>query len=356
MRIESLTFFRFIAASIVVIFHYGRGTALAELAPKFLTAGPEMVSFFFVLSGFVLMIAYWKREFDTKEFLRARVVRIVPIYYLALLAVLFLESGDFGKRAILLNSLFLQSWFPPYPLSINIPAWALSVEMFFYVSFPIVFWMLKSNSIQPLKLLGAAFSFWLVTQVILISLYNSSFYQPFPSVSHDLIFYFPLSHFSTFLIGVAGGYFYVHRSKDAPKNNAFLIFSFLVICVVTYYAISNRNALVRLSGVRVPFAAGSFAPLFLLFILFSSYAQKTPLLGWLSNRFFVLLGSASYAIYIFQLPFKQFMDVYIFPTLSLSNDDISFYIYFAALILFSILVFLLFEKPVQRLYRAAFHR
>ena len=124
MRIESLTFFRFIAASIVVIFHYGRGTALADLAPGFLTAGPEMVSFFFVLSGFVLMIAYWNRELDTKKFLRARLARIVPIYYLALIAVLFLESADFEMRAVLLNVSFLQSWFPPYPLTINIPAWA----------------------------------------------------------------------------------------------------------------------------------------------------------------------------------------------------------------------------------------
>jgi peptidoglycan/LPS O-acetylase OafA/YrhL len=349
MRIESLTFFRFIAAAIVVIFHYGRGTALAKLAPGFLTAGPEMVSFFFVLSGFVLMIAYWDRDLDTKKFLRARFARIVPIYYLALIAVLFLEGADFEKRAILLNVSFLQSWFPPYPLSINIPAWALSVELFFYVSFPIVIRMLKTTSLHPLKLLGAAFSFWLFTQVILINLYNSSFYQPFPSISHDLIFYFPLSHLSAFLFGIAGGYFYLRGTKKVFNNTWILTFGFLAICVAVFYTISNRNVFIRLFDAKIPFAAGSFAPLFILLILFAAYAQKTTLLGWLSNRLFGLLGSASYIIYIFQLPFKQFMDVYVFPDLNLSNNDASFYIYFIALVLFSVLVFHLVEKPVQQL-------
>lgn len=127
------------------------------------------------------------------------------------------------------------------------------------------------------------------------------------------------------------------------------MFVFLATCVAIFYAISNEGALVRLFGTHIPFAAGFFAPLFTLLILIATYAQKTLLLRWLGNRFFALLGNASYAIYIFQLPFKQFMDVYIFPALELSNDEFSFYIYFVALILFSVLVFLLLEKPVQQL-------
>ena len=346
MRIESLTFFRFIAASIVVIFHYGRETSLANIAPNFLTAGPEMVSFFFVLSGFVLMIAYWDRELDTKKYLRARIARIVPTYYLALITILFLEPIVFEKRALILNVLLLQSWFPPYPLSMNIPSWALSIEIFFYFSFPIVFWALKLKPVHPLKLLGAVFSFWLFTQLILINLFNSSFYQPFPSISHDLIFYFPLSYLSSFLIGVAGGYYYLNRDKQSIYNNWLLTAGFLVTCVVIFYAISNRDSLVGLFGMKIPSAAGSFAPLFILLLLSASYAQKTLLLRWLSNRFFILLGHASYAIYIFQLPFKQFMNVYVFRAFNLPNE-FSFYIYFIALILFSVLIFLLFEKPVK---------
>ena len=348
VRIESLTFFRFIAASIVVIFHYGRGTALAGIAPKFLTAGPEMVSFFFVLSGFVLMVAYWDREFDTKKYLRARIARIVPTYYLALGATLLLADTILGTRAIALSALFLQSWVPPYPLSLNTPAWSLSIEMFFYATFPAVMWILKSKPIQPLKLFAGAFLFWLLTQAILTYLLNSSFYQPYPSTSHDLIYYFPLSHLSTFVLGVAGGYYYLKAGRETIGPNWFLISGFLGTCVVIFSAISSKGAIAKWFGMRIPFASGSFAPLFLLLILFATFSQKTLLQRWLSNRFFILLGNASYAIYIFQLPFHDFMDVYIFPRLNLAGEP-SFYVYFLALTIFSILVYFYFEKPVKRL-------
>lgn len=57
MRVESLTFFRFIAAFIVVIFHFGTGTWFTKIFGRFVTAGPQMVSFFFVLSGFIMLLS-----------------------------------------------------------------------------------------------------------------------------------------------------------------------------------------------------------------------------------------------------------------------------------------------------------
>jgi len=57
-RIQALTFIRFFAAFVVVVFHYGRESRLAQLSFPLMECGPEMVTFFFVLSGFVLMVAY----------------------------------------------------------------------------------------------------------------------------------------------------------------------------------------------------------------------------------------------------------------------------------------------------------
>jgi peptidoglycan/LPS O-acetylase OafA/YrhL len=58
MRIEALTFFRFLAASTVVIFHFGIPTFGAN---NFTVSGPKMVTFLFVLSGFVMGLAYLKK-------------------------------------------------------------------------------------------------------------------------------------------------------------------------------------------------------------------------------------------------------------------------------------------------------
>ncbi|MBT3880231.1 MAG: hypothetical protein HON76_21990 [Candidatus Scalindua sp.] len=59
MRVEILTFFRFIAAVIVVIFHFGRdATGFSGV----LIAGPQMVTFFLVLSGFVMTLSYLNKK------------------------------------------------------------------------------------------------------------------------------------------------------------------------------------------------------------------------------------------------------------------------------------------------------
>ena len=77
-RIESLTFLRFVAAFIVVVFHFGRSTGLAQIARPAIISGPQMVTFFFVLSGFVLMVAYYPRNVTSATFYLARFARIAP--------------------------------------------------------------------------------------------------------------------------------------------------------------------------------------------------------------------------------------------------------------------------------------
>lgn len=48
MKIEELTFFRFIAASVVVVFHFGRdATGFSGI----LVSGPQMVTFFLFCPG-----------------------------------------------------------------------------------------------------------------------------------------------------------------------------------------------------------------------------------------------------------------------------------------------------------------
>lgn len=348
MKFDSLTFFRFIAATIVVIFHFGRETVLVRSAPELLIVAPHMVPFFFVLSGFVLTFVYWDREPDTKKYLRARIVRIFPTYYLALGAALLLETVPYGNQAVLLNALLLHAWFPPYPMSINGPSWTLSVEIVFYLAFPFLLWILHAKPIKPRNLLGIAFIYWFFTQLVLTNLLNTSFYKPYPSISHDLIYYFPPSHFSTFFLGMAGGYFYLHTDKKSLPRNWILTLAFLATCIFIYYAIYYGGILTRLIGMQIPFLDGTYAPLFLIMVLLVAFSQGSRLQTALGNRFFALLGNASYGFYIFQRPFHQLLDTYLFPSLNLS-DELSFYVYFTSLTLFSILIVIAFERPVRKL-------
>jgi len=133
MRVESLNIFRFIAAIIIINFHF------THLYPGFLTSGPEMVTFFFVLSGVVLILAYYDKEnFSSKNFFIRRIIKLYPSYLVALAMVIAWYSTiplDISIEKSLLNLLALQAWFPSHPLDLNFPAWAISVEVFFICHF-----------------------------------------------------------------------------------------------------------------------------------------------------------------------------------------------------------------------------
>jgi peptidoglycan/LPS O-acetylase OafA/YrhL len=144
MRIEQLTFTRFIAALLIVIFHYGLDILPFNLNRQMFSGANVGVSYFFVLSGFVMIIAYHKKQrISAFEYLRNRFARIYPLYMLALL--LFLAYRMVGTNVpirideVVLSSFMIQSWIPGKALLLNFPGWTLSVELFFYVSVPLLF-------------------------------------------------------------------------------------------------------------------------------------------------------------------------------------------------------------------------
>ena len=109
--------------------------------------GQAGVDLFFVVSGFV--IAYSAERFYTTpsgwiEFIRRRLVRVVPLYWLVTAAVLghavwthpSLESAGFSAGQVAASFVFFP-W--PAPTGAMLPVvplgWSLNFEMFFYVLF-----------------------------------------------------------------------------------------------------------------------------------------------------------------------------------------------------------------------------
>lgn len=111
------------------------------------------LSAFFVLSGFVLAYnhgpAMAAGELPFGRFALARLARLYPVYLLTLglaagLALLKHGPGSFGGPGHLLAFASLtQTWFlvPSWPQIFPL-AWAVSVEVFFYLAFPATAWLL----------------------------------------------------------------------------------------------------------------------------------------------------------------------------------------------------------------------
>ncbi|MEW2620835.1 acyltransferase [Streptomyces sp. NPDC048106] len=147
-KLPSLTGLRFIAAALVFFFHSSlifismnpfadRGVA-DGYRWLFSKAGWMGVSFFFVLSGFVL--TWSARPGDTVTgFWRRRLLKIFPNHVATwALAMLLFAGAATPVRVWLPNLLLVHSWFPDpaVHLSLNAPAWSLCSELLFYLLFP----------------------------------------------------------------------------------------------------------------------------------------------------------------------------------------------------------------------------
>src|SRR6266481_3833483 len=91
MKIEQITFTRFLAAIAIVIFHFGRGIFPfnSEMISFLFAKAGVGVSYFFILSGFVMIIAYGKKsKISPLAYYKNRFARIYPVYLIAILLLL----------------------------------------------------------------------------------------------------------------------------------------------------------------------------------------------------------------------------------------------------------------------------
>ncbi len=355
-RIKSLDFLRFFAALIVIMFHYGENTQLAQSASPLITAGPQILSIFFVLTGFVLMVAYFHKEnISISNFYMTRFARIAPVYWIALALIIHwtysATSTMNGWRAALLNVTFLQAWFPPYPLSLNYPSWALSVEVFFYLIFPFILWAIKKSNISWKNLAILALLIYFITQTILNTFLRSGFYTGFPSVSHDLMFYFPLVHFCSFFLGISGGYIYVRNMDRFNQHGIIPPLLFILSLLLNFYLLQFPESLPRIAGVPLVFGASFYSLPLLLLILSLAYSSNI-ITRALSLPILVFLGEISYSLYIFQLPFHIYYTGHISNYLTVNlgmSQDVDFYVFLFLLILVAIISYYLIEKTAKKI-------
>jgi peptidoglycan/LPS O-acetylase OafA/YrhL len=142
-----LTGLRFFAAALVVVHHtvsnnvFSNGLLDLPVLAPLATLGFTGVTFFFVLSGFVLSWSH-RTGAPRGRFYGRRVARVYPLHVftwvIALTIALLTTAESWGPA--LLNLVLLQSWSfdPDVVFSVNSVSWSLSCEAFFYAFFPFV--------------------------------------------------------------------------------------------------------------------------------------------------------------------------------------------------------------------------
>lgn len=340
MRIEQLTFTRFVAAISIVIFHYGQNSILfnnqyVSFVFKQANVG---VSYFFILSGFVMIVAYQnENKINFAEFIKNRLARIYPVYILAIFIILGIKIfSDINFKDLLLNILMIQSWVPGKALTINNPGWSLSVELFFYSIFPFlvnkVYRKQKLNNITIWIVL-----FWIISQILFQLITRNSIKVPYYEIKDVL--YNPIMHLNEFLVGNLTGLFFI-RKLGSKQNNYTPV---IVLIIVTLLVLLKFP-------IGLNFHNGFLCLLFVPLILLISLSNDKITKAFTTSNF-VFLGEISFGIYILQAPvwtiFSDYRLEKYFSIHKESDSTISFLIRLIILIICSSLSYRYFEKPLR---------
>lgn len=356
-RLDQLNFLRFVAALFIVLFHYGRGAPPFSLprVKQIALMGPAVVSFFFVLSGFILAYVYAPNKegkIPWLNFMLKRLTRIYPLYVVAILAIIPFRWGDtpHTMTGLLLDLTFLQTWVPPYPLALNGPAWAMSVIFAFYVCFPLLYpWMLKRGTRFSVWFAGG---FWLLSQIVSLVLYNFWYEGP-NTFSHDFLNYNPLFHLNAFLIGMAASMVFKERQNTDSGGKKYRTSQLVIPVLLFLGAALYRNELQKLVPFNILYSNGLLAPIY-LWIIYGVARDSGRLSDLLSRKVLLQLGAISFSVYLLQSPMVQ---VYgrafqervenIMPWM----HEYHFYLYLLILIAAAFLVQRLYELPMQKFLR-----
>jgi len=346
-KIHALTSLRFFAALLVVLYHtiWFEFTSLthSSLLGRFFDLGLTAVSFFYLLSGYILAVVYLRsnQSLHTSAFYAARFARVYPLFFLTLILdtpnLLMQRIAQYGWSSALLktsitfagNLVMLQAW-PLRLRGIDNPNWSLSVETLFYLMFPFVaVWLWK---LEKSRIWICAACLWIGGQllVLLVTPYTVADYAKF----------FPPLHVSTFLLGILLAKLRFDKGqsggiKQVPKRRSLLLLSLALIAFgfVVYWELVIPQG--NLSD-------GLLAPIFACVIWVFSDNESLPA-KLLSAKWMVLLGEASFGLYLIHLPVYH-----LFERLHLSYVTALYPIYLAICIGLSILSFYFIETPSRK--------
>jgi peptidoglycan/LPS O-acetylase OafA/YrhL len=340
--LPALTGVRFFAAFYVVLFH-----VLPFLKARYplpmpvqilLSNGSLAVGFFFLLSGFILGYTYEghiQGSADRVRFWQARFARIYPVYLLSLLLSYWFQRG-LGPGSALAVIFMVQAWNPFRPDlagAWNYPAWTLSAEAFFYVSFPFIMGWFSRRNTQFLRLV--------IFLLFLTCVFAHTIVQVLGNVDHTTLagrlLPLPLMRLPEFLLGVALSLLFL-RAKN-PRSHPIRTYGG---AIVTIFLLSLPIGH-WVSLVIIPFAVLTYD-----LALGSSILAKL-----LSTPMMTLLGGASYAIYLLQYPVRGWTRM-LFSSGSPSAQTLGQILTPVILVVFSIFVFRYFEQPARRALRRWF--
>lgn len=351
-KLDQLTSLRFFAAMMIVVLH--ARTAFHFEVDFGLGQG---VSFFYVLSGFILYFVYPRLETpaQTGKFLRARFARIWPAYAASFALAFWLLDKAWDTPTALAHLAMVQAWIPipNYYYSYNAVAWSVSTELFFYLAFPLLLWRWESSWKWKLPLTALP----IAVVIFLAPTWNLPVHNAPGTVEgaavtlQGLLYNHPIARIFEFTLGMAIGLAW--RRTQAQWSVAVataLEVGTIVLCALSLWVMYRAHVwfagLGQATALWLGYSGGSalaFAA------LIHVMAQGRGVVSrWLTHKALVLLGEISFSIYLLHYILLDYMrakgDLF-HPV----HDALGFAIFLAVLLLASYLMWTFVEIPARRL-------
>jgi len=353
-RLDALTSLRFFAAAMIVIHHC---SGLFGLSNNYYHpfAFAQGISFFFILSGFILAYNYPNLEgwSDIKKFWRSRIARIWPALFTSFIFAFWFLSFNWETKTGLLNLLMLNAWIPlpKYFFSYNSPSWSISTELFFYLVFPYLIY--KWHKTSALKLILSA-----VMVVVLIVVCDYFALPKLVSMSDGLtrtalLGVHPVARLFEFIFGMLLA---SHRRKQIGckpwgENRASIyeatvtVIAVASVHYVVLFADHIETVLDSPSLTEWLYSSGSMFAFGLLIYVFSM--GRGRITSWLAHPLLVLLGEISFSLYLLHQIFLRYYQINIarFPD---TSPAISLAIFWIIALISSYLMWVFIEMPSRR--------
>lgn len=303
------------------------------------------VSFFFILSGFIISYNYLEHfsaeAITFRKFMTARIARLYPLTLLCIILAIpeyVFRHLDHGATtlatALIANLLLIQSYIPVKDiyLSYNYPDWSISTEMFFYLMFPIIAWSYQTWS-------GSRWTriFWIIPVASLVPI----FMYTVPEYLHHAIFYIhPFVRIVDFSLGIMLYIIYKQygdylRSKVGTMHE--------VLAILIFAAFFSVHGTIP---DQYRFSVFYWIPMLVVILVFACQGGKISRL--LSHRYLLILGEASFGFYLFhQLVIRHFLFINV-RTFNIKNEAVMIIVMFTISLALSLGSYFFFEQKANR--------
>jgi peptidoglycan/LPS O-acetylase OafA/YrhL len=292
--ISSLRFIAFVVIFIAHLPYSDTGNAYLYSIYQMIKNQPFWISYFLMVSGFLLCIRHFQQFKSGKGFkyfpyLINKALKLYPLHILSFLLVLVIYRGQVFQFDIAIKNLTLiHAFFPKYEVffSYNPVSWFLSVLIFLYVIFPLILNAVVNLGIDSnKKVVGIMFMTFIVFFAFLY------FFQIREEISVWFYYISPFVRIYDFIFGILLGVLYNLRKNDLRKSSED---SLIEIGIIFLFIVQT----VFLNKLPSKFTWGwYYSPALALMIYFAA-VSKGAVSKILSNKLLVRLGSFTLSFFI----------------------------------------------------------